>query len=106
MKNRKKKYILSTSCSKMTVGKNMCLCFSLVIPDVGALGFDNLDEQFEFFHEMIYNPKIIDGGFDQNEVIREKSVEQIYEEHLQPAYDEYNNRQKRKDRPCRTICTR
>lgn len=33
-----------------------------------------------------------------NEVIREKSVEQIYEEHLQPAYDEYNNRQKRKDR--------
>ena len=71
-KNRKKKYILSTSCSKMTVGKNMCLCFSLVIPDVDALGFDNLDEQFEFFHEMIYNPKIIDGGFDQNEVIREK----------------------------------
>lgn len=71
-KNRKKKYILSTSCSKMTVGKNMCLCFSLVIPDVDALGFDNLDEQFDFFQEMIYNPKIIDGGFDKNEVIREK----------------------------------
>lgn len=71
-KNRKKNYILNTSCSKMTVGTNMCLCFSMIIPDTEALGFDNLDEQFEFFHEMIYNPKIIDNGFDKSEVEREK----------------------------------
>ncbi|MBQ3511963.1 MAG: insulinase family protein [Bacilli bacterium] len=71
-KNRKKNYILSTTCNKMTVGTNMCLCFSLVIPDTDALGFDHLEEQFSFFSEMIYNPKIIDGGFDKNEVEREK----------------------------------
>ena len=71
-KNRKKNYILSTSCNKMTVGTNMCLCFSMVIPDINALGFDNLDEQFSFFSDIIYNPKIIDGGFDKNELSREK----------------------------------
>lgn len=71
-KNRKKKYILNTSCSKMTVGTNMCLCFSMIIPDTEALGFDNLEEQFEFFQEMIYNPKVIDNGFDAFEVEREK----------------------------------
>lgn len=71
-KNRKKNYILNTNCSKMTVGTNMCLCFSMVIPDVEALGFDHLEEQFEFFREMIYNPKVIDNGFDKNEVEREK----------------------------------
>ena len=71
-KNRKKNYILSTSCNRITVGTNMCLCFSMVIPDVNALGFDNLEEQFKFFSEMIYNPKIIDGGFDKNELTREK----------------------------------
>lgn len=71
-KNRKKNYILNTNCSKMTVGTNMCLCFSMVIPDVEALGFDNLEKQFEFFNEMIYNPKIIDEGFDAKELIREK----------------------------------
>lgn len=71
-KNRKKNYILSTSCNRITVGTNMCLCFSMVIPDVNALGFDNLEEQFNFFSEMIYNPKIIDGGFDKNELTREK----------------------------------
>lgn len=71
-KNRKKKYILSAACNKMVVGTTMCLCFSLVIPDTEALGFDNLDEQFEFFNEMIYNPKIEDGGFDKFELEREK----------------------------------
>ena len=71
-KNRKKNYILNTNCSKLTVGTNMCLCFSMVIPDVEALGSDNLEKQFEFFKEMIYNPKVIDGGFDKDEVEREK----------------------------------
>lgn len=71
-KNRKKNYILSTSCSKITIGTTMCLCFNLVIPDVSALGFDSLEKQFEFFSEMIYNPKLIDGGFDKFELNREK----------------------------------
>lgn len=69
--NRKKNYILSTNCSKMSFGDNTYLCFSLVIPDVKALGFDNLEKQFEFFSEMIYKPKIINNGFDEFEFNRE-----------------------------------
>lgn len=70
--NRRKKYILSATCNKMVVGTTGCLCFSLVIPDIESLGFDNLDEQFEFFSEMIYKPKVIDDGFDKFELEREK----------------------------------
>lgn len=33
-----------------------------------------------------------------NKVIRHKSVEKIYQEYLQPAFDDYNKKQKRKDR--------
>ena len=33
-----------------------------------------------------------------NEVLQHKSVEQIYAEKLQPAFDSFNKRQKRKDR--------
>ncbi len=71
-KNVKKKFILNCSCSKMVVGTTMCLSFNLVVPDIHTLGSNELDEQFEFFHEMIYNPKIIDGGFDKFELEREK----------------------------------
>lgn len=70
--NKKKKYILSATCNRLVVGTTGCLCFSLVIPDIESLGFDNLDEQFEFFSEMIYKPKVIDGGFDKFELDREK----------------------------------
>lgn len=70
-KNRKKNYILNVNCNKVIIGTTACLCFNLIIPDIKALGFDNLEKQFEFFSEVIYNPKIIDGGFDKNEVFRE-----------------------------------
>lgn len=33
-----------------------------------------------------------------NEVIRHKSVEEIYQEHLQPAFEKFNAKQKRRDR--------
>lgn len=71
-KNKKKNYILSTNCSNMIVGTTACLCFSMVIPDTQALGFNNLEKQFEFFSQMIYNPKVIDKGFDKFEFEREK----------------------------------
>ncbi len=71
-KNRKKNYILSTSCNRLTIGTTGCLCFNMVIPDIEALGCDHLEKQFEFFSEMIYNPKIVEGGFDEFEVEREK----------------------------------
>lgn len=69
---RKKKYILSSACNKMVVGTTGYFCFSMVIPDTKTLGFDILDEQFEFFSQMIYNPKVIDGCFDKFELNREK----------------------------------
>lgn len=70
--NRRKKYILNVNCNKLVVGTTMCLCFNLIIPDTEALGFDNFEEQFEFFSEMIYNPKILNNGFDKFELEREK----------------------------------
>ena len=76
-KNRRKKYILNASCSKMVVGTTMCLCFNLIIPDTTAIGFDNFEEQFEFFSEMIYNPKIENNGFDKFEIEREKKNLQL-----------------------------
>lgn len=69
--NRKKKFILNIGCSKVVVGRTIYTCFSLVIPDVKTLGFDNLDEQFDFFSNTIYNPKVIENAFDKFEVERE-----------------------------------
>lgn len=41
----------------------------------------------------------VDASLTQyNEIVRSKSVEEIYKEHLQPSFDEFNDRQKRKDR--------
>ena len=71
-KNRKKNYILSTSCSKLTIGTTMFLGFNLVIPDVDSLGHDYLEKQFNFFSHMIYDPKVVNGGFEEFEVEREK----------------------------------
>lgn len=68
---RKKKFILNVGCAKIMVGRSVFVCFSLVIPDIKTLGFDNLNEQFEFFSDAIYNPKVIDNGFDKFEVERE-----------------------------------
>lgn len=70
-KVRKKNYILNVGCSKAEVGSTMFLCFSLVIPDKEALGFDNIEKQLIFFKEAIYNPKVIDEGFDAFEFERE-----------------------------------
>ena len=41
----------------------------------------------------------VDPSLSQyNEVIRQRSVEEIYKAHLQPAFEDFNERQKRKDR--------
>ena len=71
--NKKKNYILSTNCNRLIVGTTHYLCFSIVIPDSKVLGFNNLDKQFEFLKEMIYNPKIDDDGFISFELEREKT---------------------------------
>ena len=71
LKNRKKNYILSTSCNRLTVGTTHCLCFSMIIPDCNALGFNNLENQFSFLKEMVYNPKTKGNAFDDAELERE-----------------------------------
>jgi predicted Zn-dependent peptidase len=70
---KKKLYILSTYCSKNIIGTTGCFSFKLTIPDVKSLGKNMLEEQIKFFSEMIYNPLIIDNGFNKFELNREIS---------------------------------
>ena len=72
-KEKKKNYILSTSCGRLTIGTTAFLGFSMIVPDSNSLGFDHLDNQFKFFHEILYNPKVINDSFDKFEFERELS---------------------------------
>lgn len=68
---KKKAYILRAGCSKSIIGTTGLFSFDLVIPDVKSLGKNVLDTQFKLFSEMIYNPKIKNNGFYEEELIRE-----------------------------------
>ena len=68
---RKKLMILGTNVNKSSLGENGYYSFNMIVPDTFALGNDILDEQFSFFKEVIYNPRIEDNGFLQFEVDRE-----------------------------------
>ena len=72
VKERQKRYILGTGCSRNVIGNNIFFTYSMIVPDVDALEFDILDEQFDFFEKYLYYPKIIDNGFDKFELEREK----------------------------------
>ena len=73
LKERQRRYILGTGCTKNAIGNNIFFSYSMIIPDEDALGFDILEEQFDFFNKYLYNPKVIDGGFDKFELDREKN---------------------------------
>lgn len=68
---RKRLYILGAGCSRSIIGTTGVFSFNLIIPDTEALGKDILEEQFEFFSELIYNPRIEDEGFSKFEFERE-----------------------------------
>lgn len=68
---RKRLYILGAGCSRSIIGTTGVFSFNLIIPDTEALGKDILEEQFEFFSELIYNPRIEDNGFSKFEFERE-----------------------------------
>lgn len=68
---RKRLYILGAGCSRSIIGTTGVFSFNLIIPDTDALGKDILEEQFEFFSELIYNPRIEDNGFSKFEFERE-----------------------------------
>lgn len=53
----------------------------------------NLDKEYRKYLDNV------DPSLSQhNVVVRQRSVEEIYKEHLQPAFESFNERQKRKDR--------
>lgn len=68
---RKKLMILSTGINRTSFGDNGYFSFNIIVPDTYALGKDLLDEQFSFFREIIYNPRIEDDGFLEFELNRE-----------------------------------
>ncbi len=70
-KEKKRRFILGTGCSRTVIGNEGCFSFSMIIPDTYALGHDYLDSQFQFFQEMIYSPFVENGGFSKKELDRE-----------------------------------
>ena len=68
---RKKLLILNTSVTRTSIGENGYFSFNLVVPDTFALGKDLLDEQFSFFKEIIYNPRIENEAFLEFDVNKE-----------------------------------
>lgn len=72
-KNRKKNYIIHIGCSKVVIGTYGCFLFDLIIPDTFTLNKNLLEEQIQFFSEMIYHPLIEEDGFNSFEFEREVS---------------------------------
>lgn len=68
---RKKLMILNTGVSRTSFGDIGYFSFDMIVPDTFALGKDLLEEQFSFFKEMIYNPRIENDGFLEFELDRE-----------------------------------
>lgn len=68
---RKKLMILNTGANRTSFGDNGYFSFNMIVPDTYALGKDLLEEQFSFFKEIIYNPRIENDGFLKFELDRE-----------------------------------
>ena len=68
---RKKLMILNTGANRTSFGDNGYFSFNMIVPDTYALGKDLLEDQFAFFKEMIYNPRIENDGFLEFELNRE-----------------------------------
>ena len=66
-----KRFILSCYCSSSTFIQDSYFQFQLTIPDIYSLKQDLLEEQFQFFSEMIYHPKMEDNHFCLEEFQRE-----------------------------------
>ena len=68
---KRKRYILSSTIYKNTIGPNGCLCYEFTIPDKSCLKENYLDKQFELMEEIIYNPKVNNNCFDELDFERE-----------------------------------
>lgn len=88
---KKQNYILGISCTNSIIGTTGCFTFNLIIPDTKTLRKNILEDQFKFFHEMIYNPLIIKNGFSPFELEREKKNLQIGIESTMKNMRSYQN---------------
>lgn len=70
-KKQQELYINGCYCTSSVLVDHSIFTFTLAIPDVYSLGYDMLDEQFDFFSEVIYNPKVHDNKFDYKEFDKE-----------------------------------
>ena len=68
---KKKRYILSCSIYRNTIGECGSLCYEFTIPDKTCLKENYFDKQFELMEEIIYNPKITNNKFDELDYERE-----------------------------------
>ena len=74
---KQKIFILSSYAASALVGDEGYISFELAIPDTYSLKQDLLEEQFEFFSQMIYHPKVHNQAFYENEVEREVNLLQM-----------------------------
>ena len=67
----KRLYVLANYCLLNGLGDTSYYEFDFMVPDVESLGVNLLQKQMEFFHEMIYHPKVKNNAFDQDDFQRE-----------------------------------
>lgn len=66
-----KNFILASFCTTIFMGDIGCFLFHFMIPDKKVLKKDYFDKQFQFFHEMMYHPKLNHDSFCDDEFVRE-----------------------------------
>lgn len=66
-----KLFILSCFCSDSSFIRDSYFSFNFMVPDVYSLNQNILEEQFQFFSEMMYHPKVHNKKFYQDEFQRE-----------------------------------
>ena len=90
---QKKLYIISSFCIGSMIGDIYFFEMYLTIPNKDVLGINLYDEQFKYFSEMIYNPKVSNNSFDMNDVLREANnlkvhIERIKKDNISYALEE------------------
>ena len=77
-KELQKLYILGAFCSSTSIMDYGYFTFHFMIPDVYSLNKNLLEEQFQFFSQMIYGPKVKDNHFFEEELTREIENLKVY----------------------------
>lgn len=69
---KQKLFIISSMCNYTSIGDLKFFTFDFSIPTKEVLNSDLYEKQFNFFRNVIYNPKIMNNAFYNNELDREK----------------------------------